>query len=160
MPRTFGGLIGARLAPALVARFGQHNVPLTAGTLRACWSVGVAFMPNGAVGIILVFLLQFGLVTCAGIFNPALAAYRHGQIEMDRTARILSAWSITSSASIAVLTALWGVLAGLAGACAAIAISGLFLLFTPFLLPWRALAAINAGEAGKATQAPQLAADA
>lgn len=148
-----GGLIGARVAPALVARFGQHNVLLTAGTLRACWSVGLAFMPNGAPGIVVVFLLQFGLVTCAGIFNPVLAAHRLGQIEIERTARILSAWSITSSANIAVLTALWGALAGFAGARAAIAISGLLLLLTPLLLPRRAFAASHAGEAVQATDA-------
>ena len=66
-----GGLIGARLAPRLVARFGQHSVLLAAGTLRACWSLGLAFMPQGTAGLALVFVLQFGLVTCAGIFNPS-----------------------------------------------------------------------------------------
>ena len=134
-----GGLIGARLAPALAARFGQHNVLLAAGTLRACWSLGLAFMPNGAAGIAVVFALQFGLVTCAGIFNPVFAAYRLAQIEMGRTARVLSAWTITSSATIAVLTALWGLLAGFAGVRTAIALSGLLLLTTPLLLPRRAL---------------------
>ena len=38
-------------------------------------------------------------------------------LAMDRIARTLSAWSVTSGASIAALTALWGLLA------------------TPFLLP-------------------------
>jgi len=136
-----GGLIGARLAPALAARFGQHNVLLAAGTLRACWSLGLAFMPNGAAGIAVVFALQFGLVTCAGIFNTVFAAYRLAQIEMGRTARVLSAWTITSSATIAVLTALWGLLAGFAGVRTAIALSGLLLLTTPLLLPRRVLRA-------------------
>lgn len=135
-----GGLIGARLAPGLVARFGQPRVLLTAGALRACWSLGLAFMPEGAAGIVLVFLLEFGLITCAGVFNPVLAAYRLTQVEMDRTARVLSAWSITSSATVAVLTALWGVLAAFAGARMAIGIAGGLLLMTPLLLPWRALA--------------------
>ena len=67
------------------------------------------------------------------------AAYRLAQIEMERTARVLSAWTITSSATIAVLTALWGVLAGFAGVRTAIALSGLLLLMTPLLLPRRAL---------------------
>lgn len=135
-----GGLIGARLAPGLVARFGQPRVLLTAGALRACWSLGLAVMPEGAAGIVLVFLLEFGLITCAGVFNPVLAAYRLTQVEMDRTARVLSAWSITSSATVAVLTALWGVLAAFAGARMAIGIAGGLLLMTPLLLPWRALA--------------------
>lgn len=134
-----GGLIGARLAPLLVTRFGQHNVLLGAGALRACWSLGPALMPQGASGIALVFVLQFGLVTCAGIFNPVFAAYRLGEIEMDRTARVLSAWSISTSVSIAMMTALWGVLASFTGVRAAIAVGGLLLLLTPLLLPRRAL---------------------
>ncbi|MBR0798760.1 MFS transporter [Bradyrhizobium jicamae] len=135
-----GGLIGARLASGLVARFGQRNVLLAAGTLRACWSLGLAFIPAGAAGIVLVMILQLGIVTSVGVFNPVFAAYRLGQIEMDRTARTLSAWSITSNATIAALTALWGVLAGIAGARPAIAIAGLLMLATPLLLPRRALA--------------------
>ena len=43
-----GGLIGSRLAGRLVARFGPHTVMRTAGTLRACWVVGLAFMGPGA----------------------------------------------------------------------------------------------------------------
>ena len=34
-----GGLIGSRLSPRIVARWGRHRVLLTAGTLRACWSL-------------------------------------------------------------------------------------------------------------------------
>lgn len=134
-----GGLIGARLAPVLAARFGQHNILLTAGALRACWSLGLAFIPGGTAGIVVVFCLQLGLVTCAGVFNPVLAAYRLGQIEMKCTARVLAAWSISSLAMTAVLTALWGVLAGLAGVRMAVALSGVLMLLTPLLLPRRAL---------------------
>ncbi|PDT78198.1 MFS transporter [Bradyrhizobium sp. C9] len=133
-----GGLIGARLAPVLATRFGQHNILLAAGALRACWSLGLAFIPGGTAGIAVVFCLQLGLVTCAGVFNPVLAAYRLGQIEMERTARVLAAWSISSLAMTAVLTALWGVLAGLAGVRMAVALSGVLMLLTPLLLPRRA----------------------
>ncbi|MDB6161028.1 MAG: transporter [Gammaproteobacteria bacterium] len=46
-----GGLVGSRLATRLVARFGQHKVMFTAGTLRACWSLGLAFIrPVGSAG--------------------------------------------------------------------------------------------------------------
>ena len=109
----------------------------TAGALRACWSLGLAFIPSGAAGIVVVLILQFGIVASAGVFNPVFAAYRLEQIETARTARTLSAWSITSSVTIAALTALWGVLAGLAGVRAAVAIAGLLLLATPLLLPRR-----------------------
>jgi MFS family permease len=130
-----GGLIGSALARPLVARFGQHKVMLTAGALRACWSVGLAFIHPGIAGIVLVIAVQFGLVTCVGVFNPVLATYRLDQTETDRIARTLSAWSVTSNVTIATLTALWGLLASITGPRTAIAIAGVLLLATPFLLP-------------------------
>jgi len=132
-----GGLIGARLARPLAARFGQHKVMRVAGALRACWSLGLAFIRPGAGGIMLVIVLQLGLVTCVGVFNPVFAAWRLEQTGSDRVARTLAAWSVTSNAAIAVLTALWGLLAGIAGPRTAIAIAGILLLATPLLLPRR-----------------------
>ena len=71
-----GGLIGSRLARRLAARFGQHRVMLIAGALRGCWLPGLAFIGPGAAGIVLVIAVQFGLVTCMGVFNPLMATYR------------------------------------------------------------------------------------
>ena len=132
-----GGLIGSRLARRLVARFGQHGIMITFGALRACWPLGLAFIRPGLAGIVLVVAVQFCLVTCIGVYNPVLATYRLEQIEKDRVARVLSAWSVTSSASIAALTALWGLLASFVGPRAAIAIAGVLLLASPLLLPRR-----------------------
>jgi MFS family permease len=134
-----GGLTGSRLARTLVARFGQHKVMFTAGALRACWSVGLAFIHPGISGIALIIAVQFGLVTCVGVFNPVFVTYRLDQTETNRIARTLSAWSVTSNITIAALTALWGLLAGLLGPRAAIAIAGILLLVTPLLLPRRSL---------------------
>ena len=110
---------------------------LIAGALRACWSLGLVFIQPGAIGIVLVIAVQFGLVTCIGVFNPVFVSYRLDQTETDRVARTLSAWSITSSAIIAALTALWGLLASFTGPRIAIAIAGVLLLATPLLLPRR-----------------------
>jgi MFS family permease len=132
-----GGLIGSRLARRLVARFGQHHVMLVAGALRACWPLGLAFIRPGAIGIVLVIAVQFGLVASIGVFNPVFATYRLEQTPTNRLARTLSAWSITSSATIAALTALWGLLASLTGPRMAVAIAGVLLLTTPLLLPRR-----------------------
>ena len=41
--------------------------------LRACWSVGLAFIRPGAAGLVLVIALQFGLVLCMGVFIPVFA---------------------------------------------------------------------------------------
>jgi MFS family permease len=133
-----GGLIGARLARRLVARFGPRRVMLTAGTLRACWLGGLAFVRPGAAGLVLVIAVQFGLITCIGVFNPVFATYRLEQTGADRVARTLSAWSVTSNATIAVLTALWGLLASLTSLRVAITTADLLILATPLLLPRRA----------------------
>jgi MFS family permease len=132
-----GGLVGSRLSRRLVARFGQHRVMLSAGVLRACWSVALAFVRPGVAGLVLVIVTEFGLITCVGVFNPVYATYRLQQTAADRVARTLSAWSVTSNATVAALTALWGVLAGVTGTRAAIAVAGLLILATPLLLPRR-----------------------
>jgi MFS family permease len=130
-----GGLIGSRLARRLAARFGPDRVIRTAGILRACWSLGLAFIGRGTAGIVLVIAVQLGLVTCMGVFNPVFASYRLGQAQPERVARTLSAWSVTSKVSVAVLTALWGLLAAVTSARIAIAAAGLLMLATPVLLP-------------------------
>jgi MFS family permease len=132
-----GGLVGARLAGVLAVRFGRHKVMRAAGALRACWSVGLAFVFSGSGGLALVIAVQFGLVTCMGVFNPMLATYRLEQTPADRVARTLAAWSVTSGATIAGMTALWGVLAAIIGPRVAIAVAGVLMLATPLLLPRR-----------------------
>jgi MFS family permease len=136
-----GGLVGSRLARPLVTRFGQHRVMLTSGALRACWSLGLAFVRPGPSGLLLVIVIEFGLITCMGVFNPVFATYRLEHTATDRVARTLSAWSITSSATIAALTVCWGLLAGLTSPRTAIAIAGVLILGTPVLLPRREHAA-------------------
>lgn len=130
-----GGLVGSRLARPLVAKFGQHRVMLVSGILRACWSLGLAFVRPGPSGLLLVILVEFGLITCMGVFNPVFATYRLEHSAAHRVARTLSAWSITSSATIAAMTVLWGLLASVTGPRAAIAIAGVLILSTPALLP-------------------------
>ncbi|MER7660189.1 MFS transporter [Streptomyces sp. NPDC096193] len=139
-----GGLIGSRLARRLVARYGSHRVLLTAGWLRTCWPLGLAFIGPGAAGLLLVMAVELGLITCMGVFNPVFATYRLDHIATDRVARTLSAWSVTSKATIAAMTALWGLLAGLTGPRAALAIAGLLMLATPLLLPRRSRTADRA----------------
>lgn len=85
--------------------------------------------------MLLVIALQFALIAFIGITNPVLATMRLDHTEQHLVARTISAWSITSSATIAALTALWGLLAALTGPRTAIAAAGLLLLATPLLLP-------------------------
>jgi predicted MFS family arabinose efflux permease len=133
-----GGLIGSRLSRRLVARFGAGAVLRRAGTLRACWTVGLAFVVPGAPGLALVMAVQFGLLVSIGVFNPVLATRRLQRTPDDRVARVLAAWTVTGNLTVAAMTALWGVLAAVAGVREAIALAGALMLATPLLLRSRA----------------------
>jgi len=135
-----GGLLGARLSGPLVRRFGRHHVMLTTGVLRACWSIGLAFVVRGAPGLLLVIGVQLGLVTCMGVFNPIYATCRLEHADSDRVARVLSAWAVTGNVTKAAMIALCGLVAAVTGPRVAIGIAGALLLLTPLLLPRRALA--------------------
>ncbi|GLY86584.1 MFS transporter [Actinoallomurus iriomotensis] len=131
------GLVGSRLSRRIVARYGRRRVVRVAGTLGACWPVGLAFIGPGVAGLALVMVVEFGLITCLSVYNPVLATRRLELAPTDRVARVLSAWTVTKNATIAALTALWGLLAGLTGPRVAIGIAGVLLLATPLLLPRR-----------------------
>jgi MFS family permease len=130
-----GGLIGARLARRFVERFGRHRVLRTAGTLRACWLLGLVFIRPGVPGLVLVIAVELGLITCMGVFNPVFATYRLDHTPADRIARTLTAWSVTSKLTVAAMTGLWGLLAAVTGPRTAVGIAGLLMLATPLLLP-------------------------
>jgi MFS family permease len=136
-----GGFIGSRLASPLVTRFGRHRIMLVVGTLSACWPIGLAFTGPGTGGVVLVIGVQFGLVLCMGVFNPVSATYRLDHTEKHLVARVLAAWSVSTSLVTAALTATWGVLASLTSPRIAIAGAGILLLATPLLLPRRDYAA-------------------
>ncbi|WP_284743298.1 MFS transporter [Amycolatopsis sp. RTGN1] len=132
-----GGLAGSRLTPRLVQRFGRHPVLVVAGAVRACWLLALAFLPAGPGGLAFVMLVELGLIVSCSVFNPVLATYRLEQLPADRVASTLSAWSVSTKASIATLTALWGVLASFTGTRVAIGVAGVLVLGTPLLLPRR-----------------------
>ncbi|MFD7234671.1 MFS transporter [Streptomyces syringium] len=143
---AIGGLLGSRLTRPLVTRFGQHQVLVAAGALRAIWPVGLAFVGPGTGGLLLVMGVELGLIFCCGVFNPVSATYRLQRTATDRVARTLSAWAVTTKASTALLTAAWGVLGGLLGPRTAIGLAGVLLLATPLLLPRRAAAPLSRPE--------------
>jgi MFS family permease len=130
-----GGLAGSRLARRVADRFGRHRVMLVGGTARACWPVWLVFLRPGIGGLLLVMGAELGLIFCIGVSNPVFATYRLEQSPPDRVARVLSAWSVSTKASIAALTALGGLLAAFTGPRIAIGVAGVLLLGTPLLLP-------------------------
>jgi MFS transporter len=130
-----GGLVGSRLARRVVARYGQHRVLRTVGTLRAVWLIGLAFVRPGVVGLVTVIAVELAIIVCMSLFGPVLATYRLEHTPADRVARTLSAWSISSSAAIAVASALGGLLAEATSPRVAITAAGLLILASPLLLP-------------------------
>ena len=132
-----GGLIGSRLARRVVARYGQHRVFRTVGTLRAVWLIGLAFVRPGVVGLVTVIAVELAIIISMSLYNPVLATYRLESTPQHRIARMLSAWSISSSAFIAIFTALGGLLADVTSPRTAIAAAGLLILTSPLLLPRR-----------------------
>lgn len=132
-----GGFIGSRLARRVVARFGQHRILLVVGTFRAVWLIGLAFVRPGVAGLLTVMLVEFAIIICMSLYNPVFATYRLEQTPPDRIARTLTAWSISSSASIAVCSALGGLLAAVTSPRTALAVAGALILASPLLLPRR-----------------------
>ncbi|MFG2178062.1 MFS transporter [Streptomyces abikoensis] len=132
-----GGLIGSRLAHRVVARYGRHWVFRTVGTLRAIWLIGLAFVRPGVVGLVTVMVVELAIIINMSLYTPVLATYRLERTPKHLVARTLSAWSIGQQASIAVFTALGGLLADVTGPRTALTVAGLLILATPFLLPRR-----------------------
>ncbi|WP_329203459.1 MFS transporter [Streptomyces sp. NBC_01435] len=130
-----GGLIGSRLARRVVARFGRHRVFRTVGTLRAIWLIGLAFVRPGVVGLVTVMAVELAIIINMSLYSPVLATYRLEHTPKHLVARTLSAWSIGQQASVAVLTALAGLLADVTSPRAALTVAGLLILTTPLLLP-------------------------
>ncbi|MFC8450638.1 MFS transporter [Kitasatospora sp. NPDC057223] len=130
-----GGLIGSRLARRVVARHGRHRVFRVVGTLRVVWLIGLAFVRPGVVGLLTVMAVELAVVVNMSLYTPVLATYRLERTPRHLVARTLSAWSIGQQSSIAVFTALGGLLAGRTGPRTALAVVGLLVLLTPLLLP-------------------------
>ena len=132
-----GGLAGARLARRVVARYGRQRILRVAGTWRAVWLLGLAFVQPGVAGLATVIAVELAIIVGMSVYNPVLATCRLELTPGDRIARTLSAWSISSSAAIAILSALCGLLAEVTGPRAAIAVAGVAILASPLLLPRR-----------------------
>jgi MFS family permease len=130
-----GGLIGSRLAPRVVARHGRHRILRAVGTLRAVWLLGLAFVQPGVAGLATVIAVELAIIVSMSLYNPVLATYRLEETPGDRVARTLSAWSIGTSAAIAVLSALGGLLAQVTSPRTAITVAGVLMLGSPLLLP-------------------------
>jgi MFS family permease len=132
-----GGFIGSRLARRVVARHGQQWVFRTVGTLRAVWLIGLAFVRPGVLGLVTVMAVELAIIISMSLYSPVLATYRLEHTPKHLIARTLSAWSIGQQASIAIFSALGGLLADATSTRTALMVAGLLILASPLLLPRR-----------------------
>jgi MFS family permease len=147
-----GGLIGSRLARRSVTRFGPQRIFTVVGTLRCIWLIGLAFVRPGVTGLLTVIGIELAIIISMSLYSPVLATYRLEHTPKELIARTLSSWSIGQQASIAVFSALGGVLADATSTRIALGAAGLLILFAPLLLPRRENATVRA--ARSCTPAP------
>ena len=129
-----GGLVGSHLARRLVPRYGRTRLLPILATARACWVVLLTFVPTGIAGLAWVMAVEFGLIVCAAMYNTVMATYRLEETDDRYVSRVLTAWRISSSATTAGLTLLWGLVAAWLGTRGGLGLAGALMLATPLLL--------------------------
>jgi MFS family permease len=132
-----GGILGAMCAPRLTNRLGERAVLLGSGVARTLWTIPIAFTPSGPVGFVWFTAANFGLILCAGVFNPTFATYRMRETADDHMSRVQAAWSITMKVAQPVGVLAAGALAAATSPRTAIAVAGGVLLLSSGLLHWR-----------------------
>lgn len=130
-----GGVLGARLAPRLQARFGVHRVLRYGGIARTPWLLAIPFAGPGPAGVALLLVTNFCLLFAAGVFNPAFAAYRLDVTPDGVLARVITAWSISSRTVKPLFIAAGGALAAITDVRTAIGVGGAVCLLSVLLLP-------------------------
>ncbi|GLY14923.1 MFS transporter [Kineosporia sp. NBRC 101677] len=132
-----GGILGSALTPRLVARFGFGSLLLGAGALRTVWLLPLPFVPPGTAGLVLLIGADFGLLVCAGVFNPLFATYRAQAVDDQYLARVITAWAISSRIAQPTAIAAGGVLAALVGLRPTLLVAAVVTLLSAVVLPWR-----------------------
>jgi len=130
-----GGVLGARLSPRLVRRFGVRRVLLGAGIARTPWLLAIPLAAPGLGGLILLMATSFGLLLCAGVFNPVFTAHRMAITREDMMSRVLAGWSVGGRLTQPLFIAAGGALATVTSLRTAIAVAGILCVTSiPFLL--------------------------
>lgn len=136
-----GGLLGALAARHVSGRLGEHRTLLAAGVLRTLWTGMLALAPVGPTGLAVVVAANFALLFSAGIFNPTFAAWRMHHTPDSHMTRVLTTWSVSSKTIQPACMMVGGLLAAATSIRTAILVSGLVVLASSALLPWRRAAA-------------------
>uniref|UniRef100_UPI001041732E MFS transporter n=1 Tax=Actinomadura roseirufa TaxID=2094049 RepID=UPI001041732E len=106
------GVAGARLGRRFPRR-GRRAVLLGAGVLRVLWLPLLPLVGGGWGGLAAIALIHTCTVFFMSVFLPVFATVRLERAGAERTARVLTAWSITDTAVRAGCIVTWGLLATL-----------------------------------------------
>lgn len=132
-----GGVLGSRLAPLLTRRFGQRRVLLLSGVARALWTILLPLTPAGALGVFVIVAADFGLLLCAGVFNPSFTTYRMAATPDVFMSRVGTSWSVGAKTCQAAFMIAGGLVATAVGVRGALLVAGLLCVASALLLPWR-----------------------
>ncbi|MFF0836652.1 MFS transporter [Streptomyces sp. NPDC003344] len=132
-----GGVLGSRLTPLLTRRFGQRRVLLLSGAARTLWTVLLPLTPSGALGVLVIVAADFGLLFCAGVFNPSFTTYRMEATPDAFMSRVGTSWSVGAKTCQAAFMIAGGLIAAAAGVRGALLLAGLLCMASALLLPWR-----------------------
>jgi MFS family permease len=132
-----GGVLGALVMRPLTGRFGRHRVLIGSGVFRALWLVPLAFLPAGVPGLVLIIVVETLALFGSGVFNPSFATYRMTEVADGYLSRVIACWQISSRTAQPLCIALGGALAAATSVRVALLVSGLGVLASSVLLPWR-----------------------
>ncbi|MFE1027690.1 MFS transporter [Streptomyces sp. NPDC058818] len=132
-----GGVLGSRLTPLLTRRFGQRRILLLSGVARTLWTILLPLTPSGALGLLVIVAVDFGLLFSAGVFNPSFTTYRMAATPDAFMSRVGTSWSVGAKTCQAAFMVAGGLIAATAGVRGALLIAGLLCMASALLLPWR-----------------------
>jgi hypothetical protein len=80
----------------LTRRFGEQQVMLVSGGLRAPWMILYPLTPHGFAGLGIIMAADTLTMLCAGVFNPVFETCRMNVTADEYMARMRTAWQISS----------------------------------------------------------------
>ncbi|MGW7349879.1 hypothetical protein [Streptomyces sp. NPDC054784] len=110
---------------------------MTSGVARAFWLVLLPLTPSGALGVLVIVAIDFGLLFSAGVFNPSFTTYRMAATPDAFMSRVGTSWSVGARTCQAVFLMAGGLIAAAAGVRGALLVAGLLCVASALLLPWR-----------------------
>jgi predicted MFS family arabinose efflux permease len=129
------GVLGARIAPKVLRRWGPLRALRWAAWARSPWMLVFPLAWAAPLGLALAGLMLSGTIVFAAVFSPALATYRQLETPDELMSRAVTAWSVVIRVLQPVFILIGGVLAATVGVRPALWIGAVGLAASALLLP-------------------------